>query len=337
MGEPQPVESGHPLGPLDERWFQGGALEQEGGQQLSRGAPLERQTQRVQPRAGGATDHALQQLVGASEQSSTLVQLGPQPAGQQSILAEDLGGGGSKGVLRDCFEGLMKISSKEDNLVYEIIQASLSSGQNSTTKESEQAPGVNSSGTAEQRLSLALKDDELSSLIELFEREDKERNFSKLLASSRWELNYSKLAQQFPIYSETMDLEALNKNWQFLIVIVYTFTAIASFLLNSVTVFVLLRGKRSELGRYLISLSVSDLLLSLLSIRKSFPMFPPLILNPFYDHALMLELAFATPFDCIPFLPNSSRFFGRHFVSPPSLQSDIGSSRERVQLDRWTK
>lgn len=63
-------------------------------------------------------------------------------------------------------------------------------------------------------------------------------------------------------------LEALSERWQIYLAIIYTFTAITSFLLNAMTVIVLARCRRSELRKYLINLSMSDLLMSLLSIRK---------------------------------------------------------------------
>lgn len=63
-------------------------------------------------------------------------------------------------------------------------------------------------------------------------------------------------------------LEALSVRWQIYLVIIYTLTAITSFVLNALTVIVLCRCRRSELRKYLINLSMSDLLSSLLSIRK---------------------------------------------------------------------
>lgn len=64
------------------------------------------------------------------------------------------------------------------------------------------------------------------------------------------------------------ELEALNARWQLIMAILYLLTAITSLILNVITVIVLLRSPRSKLGKYLINLSVSDLLLMLLSIRK---------------------------------------------------------------------
>lgn len=69
-------------------------------------------------------------------------------------------------------------------------------------------------------------------------------------------------------YDATYQLEALDEKWQFYLTILYTLTAITSFLLNVVTVIVLSRGQHSELKKYLINLSVGDLLMSCFSIRK---------------------------------------------------------------------
>lgn len=70
-----------------------------------------------------------------------------------------------------------------------------------------------------------------------------------------------------PVYQ----LEALGERWQIMMAIVYSLTAITSFALNVVTVMVLWRYRRSELRKYLINLSMSDLLMSLFSIRKYSP------------------------------------------------------------------
>lgn len=67
-------------------------------------------------------------------------------------------------------------------------------------------------------------------------------------------------------YDAPFQLEALNEEWQLYLTILYTLTAITSFLLNVVTVIVLSRGQRSELKKYLINLSVGDLLMSCFSI-----------------------------------------------------------------------
>lgn len=63
-------------------------------------------------------------------------------------------------------------------------------------------------------------------------------------------------------------LEALSDKWQNYLVIIYSLAALTSFVLNVITVIVLSRYRRSELREYLINLSLSDLLMSLFSIRK---------------------------------------------------------------------
>lgn len=63
-------------------------------------------------------------------------------------------------------------------------------------------------------------------------------------------------------------LEALSERWQIYLAILYSLTAITSFILNVMTVIVLARSHRCVLRQYLINLSMSDLLMSLFSIRK---------------------------------------------------------------------
>lgn len=63
-------------------------------------------------------------------------------------------------------------------------------------------------------------------------------------------------------------LEALSERWQIYLAILYSLTAITSFILNVITVVVLARSHRCVLRQYLINLSMSDLLMSLFSIRK---------------------------------------------------------------------
>ena len=67
---------------------------------------------------------------------------------------------------------------------------------------------------------------------------------------------------------EELTLEALDERWQIYLIILYTLTAVASFVLNALTVLVLIRRHKCLLKRYIINLSMSDLLMSLLSIRK---------------------------------------------------------------------
>lgn len=71
-----------------------------------------------------------------------------------------------------------------------------------------------------------------------------------------------------PSFRDDKDLNALSYGWQITLGVIYSLTAITSFLLNAITVLVLSKCQRSELRKYLISLSMSDLLMSCFSIRK---------------------------------------------------------------------
>lgn len=66
----------------------------------------------------------------------------------------------------------------------------------------------------------------------------------------------------------TYPLEALSEPWQTFLIILYSLTALTSVVLNVITVIVLSRCRRTELRKYLINLSMSDLLMSLFSIRE---------------------------------------------------------------------
>lgn len=80
---------------------------------------------------------------------------------------------------------------------------------------------------------------------------------------------YDNSTKKFVISIDQMyPLEALSGTWQIYLAVLYSLTAITSFILNVATVIVLSRIRRSELTKYLINLSVSDLLMSLFSIRK---------------------------------------------------------------------
>lgn len=82
------------------------------------------------------------------------------------------------------------------------------------------------------------------------------------------QLSFNELSDSLTASAGDMPLEALSSQWQQVIVTIYTITAITSIILNIITVIVLWRGRRGELRKYLINLSLSDLLLSALSIRK---------------------------------------------------------------------
>lgn len=94
---------------------------------------------------------------------------------------------------------------------------------------------------------------------------------SKQVAFTNFTSTSSSGSQQpMQALNETTDyrLEALSEPWQIFLASLYSLTAITSFVLNVITVIVLARYRHSELRKYLINLSVSDLLMSCLSIRK---------------------------------------------------------------------
>lgn len=76
-------------------------------------------------------------------------------------------------------------------------------------------------------------------------------------------------------FVERMAFEALPKKYQPIVIAIYTLTAIIAFVANVIALMVLSMGKKTspELKKYLISLSVSDLLLSLLSAPFTYTMF----------------------------------------------------------------
>lgn len=92
-------------------------------------------------------------------------------------------------------------------------------------------------------------------------------NETQPLGQGKW-LDLVQLERKLPAIQSAYALEALNEHWQLVLVICYSLTAITSFILNIITVIVLARCQRSELRKYLINLSLSDLLMSLFSIRK---------------------------------------------------------------------
>lgn len=82
------------------------------------------------------------------------------------------------------------------------------------------------------------------------------------------EVDWASLSKKLPAWESPYQLEALNESWQLYLTIIYTLTAVTSFILNAITVIALTRSRRSELRKYLINLSLSDLLMSLFSIRE---------------------------------------------------------------------
>lgn len=93
-------------------------------------------------------------------------------------------------------------------------------------------------------------------------------NWPNEVALGQHQLDWAELGRKLPAVESPYQLEALSERWQFCLVIIYSLTAITSFILNVITVIVLTRSRRSELRKYLINLSMSDLLMSLFSIRK---------------------------------------------------------------------
>lgn len=84
--------------------------------------------------------------------------------------------------------------------------------------------------------------------------------------------NYTNYTKPSSLSSSSVKLEALEDvRCQIFLIILYSLTAITSFILNAITVIVLARYRHSELRKYLINLSMSDVLMSLLSIRKFCP------------------------------------------------------------------
>lgn len=85
-------------------------------------------------------------------------------------------------------------------------------------------------------------------------------------------VDWQALGRALPAVKSEMKLEALDdERLQLSLKILYTLTAVSSFILNVITVIVLSRYQRGEMSKYLINLSLSDLLMSLFSIRKYDP------------------------------------------------------------------
>ena len=71
------------------------------------------------------------------------------------------------------------------------------------------------------------------------------------------------------------DFELVGGQTQLILTVLYALTAIVALLGNSLSILVLLRGKRSsrELRLFLVNLSLSDILMSLFSIPSTFTSF----------------------------------------------------------------
>lgn len=77
----------------------------------------------------------------------------------------------------------------------------------------------------------------------------------------------SSLSFRFTDFEE-LELDAMGESWHKTIITIFTLLAITSVILNFLAVNVLITCKKTELRKYLLSLSISDLLMSLLFIRK---------------------------------------------------------------------
>ena len=70
-------------------------------------------------------------------------------------------------------------------------------------------------------------------------------------------------------------LDALSEKWQVFLIILYSTTAGVSLAINIVTIIVLFNGERisSEIWKFLLNLSISDILMSLFSIPFTYTIF----------------------------------------------------------------
>lgn len=96
-------------------------------------------------------------------------------------------------------------------------------------------------------------------------QEQSNNNFADLLGSNN---SFVDSLQADVNRIQAYPLEALGEFWQLFLIFLYSFTAIMSILFNVVAVTVLLSCRKSKLRKYLLNLSMSDLLMSLLSIRE---------------------------------------------------------------------
>ena len=71
------------------------------------------------------------------------------------------------------------------------------------------------------------------------------------------------------------DLNLLGNKWQILLIVLYSTTAVISFISNIITIIVLVKGERlsSELWKYLINLSVADITMALFCMPFTYTMF----------------------------------------------------------------
>ncbi|XP_054166866.1 RYamide receptor-like [Oppia nitens] len=107
------------------------------------------------------------------------------------------------------------------------------------------------------------------------------------------------LSQNFNNTNETFpSLEALSDEWQVFLIMLYSATATISLASNIITIIVLAKGERisSEIWKFLLNLSISDILMSLFSIPFSYTIFMlgrwifPKYLCPFVQFAQLCSV-----------------------------------------------
>ncbi len=122
--------------------------------------------------------------------------------------------------------------------------------------------------------------------------------FSYEFLNESFNLNFSSSVNKSNITYELLPLEACDSWKQLLLTLLYLLTSLVSFSGNIVSIVVLIVGKRSssELKKYLINLSVSDILMALFSIPFTFTDFMlgrwvlPSILCPFAQFITIFSL-----------------------------------------------
>ena len=121
-----------------------------------------------------------------------------------------------------------------------------------------------------------------------------EENLFELFSANDSELNTT----LSPVNYRLPSLEACDSWKQFLLTALYLFTSLFSFIGNIISIIVLIVGKRSspELKKYLINLSISDILMALFSIPFTYTDFMlgrwvlPSILCPFAQFITIFSL-----------------------------------------------
>ena len=134
------------------------------------------------------------------------------------------------------------------------------------------------------------------------EMSDPGMSFDSIFNESIFE-NFINTSESSAFNNETIDyelrpLEALNSWKQYLLTALYSSTSLFAFVGNIVSIIVLIVGKRSspELKKYLINLSISDILMALFSIPFTYTDFMlgrwtlPSILCPFAQFITIFSL-----------------------------------------------